>query len=402
MKKEQTMKILHTADWHIGKWVNGFSMLEDQMYILNQMLETISKEKPDVVLISGDLYDRSIPPIGAVKLLNDTLRKIIQDLKTPVIAIAGNHDSNERLQFASDLLKSSGLYLIGISYHPFEKITFNDRYGEVDFYPIAYMDPLMVGQIYNDENIKTHEQAIHKIMGHIEEIRNPSKRNIALAHGYFSKIQNEKEATLEDSGLTISDSEKRLSIGGNDLVSVQYFDVFDYTALGHLHGHQKVGSSKVKYAGSPLKYSFSEVHHKKGVLIIDMDEMGEITEKFILLKPKRDFKIVRGLLHEILQKQNEAGSICEDYIRAEIEDTEALIAPMAKLQAVFPNAMELVRVNEVERDITNHTRVQLQGKTPIELFSAFYHQVMQAKPEEEHIAWIKKAMDTAKREERAE
>lgn len=158
------MKILHTADWHIGKWVNGYSMLEDQRIILQQMLKQIERERPDVILIAGDLYDRSIPPLGAVELLNETLSTIVSDFQIPVIAIAGNHDSNTRLQFGSRLLKASGLHLIGVNQIPFEKIKLQDSFGDVIFYPIAYMDPLAVAQIYKDETIRTHEQAMAKIL----------------------------------------------------------------------------------------------------------------------------------------------------------------------------------------------------------------------------------------------
>ena len=410
------MKILHTADWHIGKWVNGYSMLEDQRIILQQMLKQIERERPDVILIAGDLYDRSIPPLGAVELLNETLSTIVSDFQIPVIAIAGNHDSNTRLQFGSRLLKASGLHLIGMNQIPFEKIKLQDSFGDVIFYPIAYMDPLAVAQMYKDETIRTHEQAMAKIFETLMQDFDPSKRNVAIAHGYFASIDSMFEFESNDNisgetdkksssymtndslrsvGLQICDSEKRLSIGGNDLVSTHYFEPFHYTALGHLHSHQKVGSTRIQYAGSPLKYSFSEMNHRKGMIWIDMDAHGQIQERFIPLTPKRDFKIVRGYLQDIIDAGNQGEEPCKDYIRAEIEDKQILLSPMAKLKAVYPYAMELVRVYQMSNETKKREKnpLKIQENSPLDLFCTFYCQVTEEEANKDEIAWIVKALE---------
>lgn len=394
------MKILHTADWHIGKTVNGFSMLMDQENILKQIIDIIQEEKPDVVIIAGDLYDRSIPSVGAVKLLNETLREIVKQRKTKVIAIAGNHDSNERLQFGSDLLKDSGLFLIGTLQNPCEKIICQDVFGEVHFYPIPYMDPEMVAEIYADETIHTHEEAMQRIILEIEKDLKANTRAVAIAHGYFSMMKTDADKEIEHTELQCSDSEKRLAIGGSDLVHAKCFQSFHYTALGHLHGHQKVGDGRIKYSGSPLKYSFSEVNHKKGVLMIELDEHGNVDERFITLHPVRDFRIVKGYLNEILGNVDKQGA--DDYIRVELLDSGELIGTMAKLQSVYPNAMELVRIEKEQGEAQAAIQIQVEGKTPIELYQGFYQQVTGDKAEERHIQWLESTMNKIQKGERAE
>ena len=249
------MKIFHMGDWHIGKLVNGFYMTEDQEFIIEKIYEAIKKEKPDVVVIAGDLYDRSVPPVHAVELLNKTMKKIVKDLNTKVIALAGNHDSNERVEFASSLLCDSGLYIVGNLKRKIDKIVLEDEYGKVNFYPIPYADVPVVRDLFEDENIKTHDLAMQKIISEILNDFNEDERNIAVAHGYVTQMKEDNFEALEE-----SDSEKPLSIGGTEYINSKHFEKFNYTALGHLHGPQKVGSDKIRYSGSLMKYSFSEVN----------------------------------------------------------------------------------------------------------------------------------------------
>lgn len=202
------MKIFHMGDWHIGKLVNGFYMTEDQEFIIEKIYEAIKKEKPDVVVIAGDLYDRSVPPVHAVELLNKTMKKIVKDLNTKVIALAGNHDSNERVEFASSLLCDSGLYIVGNLKRKIDKIVLEDEYGKVNFYPIPYADVPVVRDLFEDENIKTHDLAMQKIISEILNDFNEDERNIAVAHGYVTQMKEDNFEALEE-----SDSEKPLSIG---------------------------------------------------------------------------------------------------------------------------------------------------------------------------------------------
>lgn len=411
------MKIFHMGDWHIGKLVNGFYMTEDQEFIINQLYEEIENQNPDVIIIAGDLYDRSVPPVQAVELLNRVFKKIVFDLKTPVIAIAGNHDSNERLGFGSDLLKSSGLYIKGTLSKEVEKITLKDEFGEVDFYPIPYLDPPVVRDLFEDDTIKTHDDAMKKIVDNIREHMDKNKRNIAVAHGYithkhsieekpecelnhkdiFKSVSNQEKCeynsynSKKESNKIIveelekSDSEKPISIGGTELIDANYFNDFDYTALGHLHGPQKVGSDKIRYSGSLMKYSFSEVKQKKGITIVNLDKNGNIQVEFHGFKHRRDFRIITGELQDIVSGNMGYTGKEEDYIKVELKDKGELVDPMAKLRSVYPNVMELTRVDRMKNNIQGRTiATNVKERSKISLFESFYEDITGEICEEEY------------------
>jgi exonuclease SbcD len=363
------MKIFHTADWHIGKLISGFYMTDDQAYIMEQLYAAIRAEKPDVLLIAGDLYDRSVPPVQAIELLNRVLGTIVIDLKTPVIALAGNHDSNERIDFASDLLKNSGLYLSGTLRKEIAPVVLNDEYGPVYFYSIPYTDPAVVRELYNDESIRTHDQAMKAVIDSIAGTMDRMSRNVALAHGYVTGIADDGDAVA----LEESESEKPLSIGGTACINASHFDAFHYTALGHLHGPQKAGSEKIRYAGSLLKYSFSETAHRKGITVADLDEKGDLTTGFIGLKPLRDFRILKGELKSLMSNASGANV---DYIRAVLTDKGELLDPMSKLRSVYPNIMELFRDDQLRTGQSAHqSSAAMREKTRISLFESFYEEM---------------------------
>lgn len=389
------MKIFHTADWHIGKLVNGFYMTEDQEFVIDQLFEKIKTEKPDVVLIAGDLYDRSVPPVHAIELLNRIFDKIVRGLKTPIIALAGNHDSNERLNFGSDLLKGSGLYISGNLKRNIEKITLADEYGPVNFYPIPYADPPIVRDLFDDNLIKTHNDAMNKIVNSIKQTINTKERNIVMAHGYvtYSKKDKEELVILEE-----SDSEKPLSIGGTDLINSSCFEGFNYTALGHLHGHQKVGSNKIRYSGSLLKYSFSEIKQKKGITIVNIDSNGEIEIELFEFKPRKDFRIITGELQQLLKENVVALENKEDYIKAILKDTGELLDPMAKLRSVYPNVMELVREDRLKASSNNKVVASnINEKSKFDLFQNFYEDIIGEECSLEEIEVIKKVITKAQK-----
>ncbi len=244
------MKILHTADWHLGKYLNSQSLLEDQKFILRQLLELIRKENPDVVLIAGDLYDRSVPPAEAVTLFDDTIHKIISEYRTPIIAIAGNHDSADRVHCYSNLLEKQGFYIRGKLQFPVKPIILNDEHGPVHFYPVPYTEPERLRYLVNDSKIRTHEDVMKYVTSEIHENLPKNVRTICIAHAFIT-------------GGEPSESERMLTVGGAETVSAQLFDGFSYTALGHLHRPQQFLDGKVSYSGSPLKYSFSEADNSK-------------------------------------------------------------------------------------------------------------------------------------------
>jgi len=365
------MKIFHMGDWHIGKLVNGFYMTEDQEYVLNEVIKVIEAEKPDLLIIAGDLYDRAIPPIQAVELLDRILGKIILDLKIKVIAISGNHDSKERLEFGSSMLKSTGLYISGILKTKVEKVTLKDEFGNVNFYPIPFADVPVVRELYNDENIKTPNDAMKKIIGEINKDINLNERNIAIAHGYVTKMSNGEFDELEE-----SESEKPISIGGSDFIDYSLFKDFHYTALGHLHGPQKVGVEKIRYSGSLMKYSFSEVNQKKGITIFEIDKEGNIEYKIHEIKPKRDFRVIEDYLENILKKYKSEIENREDYIKVVLKDDGEILDPMGKLRGIYPNIMELTRKTKAYENLDKNKVANIKEKSKQKLFNDFYINVM--------------------------
>lgn len=380
------------GDWHIGKLVNGFYMTEDQEYIINQLYSAIEEKKPDVLIIAGDLYDRSIPPVPAVELLNKALIKIVKDLNTKVIAIAGNHDSNERVEFASSLLASSGLYISGSLKKKIEKITLEDEFGKVNFYPIPYADVPYIRDLFQDEEVKNYDIAMERVVSNISKEINKEERNIAIAHGYVTKVSEDSYEELE-----VSDSEKPLSIGGTEYISSKHFEIFNYTALGHLHGPQKVGSDKIRYSGSLMKYSFSEVKQKKGITIVDIDEKGEVNIDFYPLKPRRDFRVIEGELSDIIKAFDKDALDNEDYIKVTLKDKGEVLDPMAKLRALYPNVMELIREEKTLRSNNKNVALNIKEKSKLTLFENFYEDILGDKSSEEELSIMKSIIQAAEK-----
>lgn len=356
------MKIFHTADWHLGKLVQGVSMTEDQRHILQQFIEEIKKEQPDVVIIAGDLYDRSVPPTDAIQLLNQTLKQILIDEKTPIVAIAGNHDSATRVNFGSELMKASGLHMVGHLEKTIEPVVLQDAYGEVHFYLVPFAEPSTVRAIYEDDSITTHEAAMAKVIEQIKINLDPTKRNIIVAHAFITKDGLPEPNT--------SDSERKLTIGGTECINSALFEPFCYTALGHLHQAHFVANQSIQYAGSPLKYSESEVTHKKGFLIVELDAAGKVTIDKRLLSPRHEMRIVTGLLDEVLQHSRN-----EDYVFVKLLDENYVKGAVELVRTVYPNALHIERTavyRQIEQQTTTMSRVQMDDS---ELFELFYTEI---------------------------
>lgn len=390
------MKIFHLSDLHLGKIVNNFSMLEDQAHVLNQLYIHIENEKPDIILLAGDLYDRSIPPVQAISLLNKMFFNIIKKLNTPIIAIAGNHDSSERIDFASTLLQDSSLYIKGVLTKSIDKITLQDDYGPVNFYPLPFAEPAIIRDLFKDDNIKSFDSAMEKLILTLSESIDQNQRNIAIAHGFITYVNKSGHDELK---LETSESEKMLSIGGADHINASKFDIFDYTALGHLHGPQKVGSDKIRYSGSLIKYSFSETHQKKGITVIELFEKGNLQIDFIPFELKRNFRILEDTLENII-KAAEFDTNRDDYIKAIITDKGELLDPMAKLRSVYPNAMELIRK---ERYLNSHNENRsisnIKQKSKLSLFEDFYEEMTGEKCTTNELGIIKSIIDSVERSE---
>ena len=361
------MKIIHTSDWHIGKLVHGVHLTADQQYLLNQLIKLIETEKPQVLIIAGDIYDRSVPPIEAVLLLDEILSQILLQLKTKVIIIAGNHDSPDRLGFANKILKSKGLTIAGKLTYTIEPIIINDQYGEVHFYPIPYTDYPVVRNLYEDKNIKSHDSAMLKILSRINKKLNPQVRNVCITHGYL----------LGGSDLITSDSERPLAIGGSEYIDVEYFKHFNYVALGHLHQAQKVKYNHIRYAGSLMKYSFSEAKQRKSVTIVNLAENGEVKVELKQLKPLRDLRVIKGELKQLIAEESYKNTNINDYIKADLTDKGELIDAMSKLRTVYPNILKLER--KIANDDAGENKTSASSdflkKNSLELFKEFYENI---------------------------
>ena len=354
------MRFLHTADWHIGKIVHEQSMLADQAYILEQLIEQVEEYEVDAVLMAGDLYDRSLPPKEAVSLVNQTLSRLINELEVPVFIIAGNHDSNERIEYLSGVAEAKQLYMEGTLKAHTRKVSLK----EADIYMMPYADHVLIRQALDQPEIRTIEEAV---AAQVEQITSSdefdrSRINMVMFHGY---VISGNRTSLEE-----SDSERPLSIGTAEWIDQSIFDAFDYVALGHLHKGQKVGSNRIRYSGSPLKYSKSEAAHQKKSFIIDIDRDSlEVTP--VPLIPKRDMRIVRGAFDDLIQQD-----WSDDYIFIELTDDMFIQDAMSRLRGQFPQILGLEYVNlRADQSIYQTARSQDLKRQSIEsLFSDFFEQ----------------------------
>lgn len=353
---------MHLADLHLGKRVNGFSMMEDQEYILNRILEIMEEEQPDGLLIAGDVYDKTIPPAEAVRRMDDFLTAVAAK-HVPVFLISGNHDSAERVAFGHQLMQGSGIWISPVYDGTIRHHTLEDRWGEVNIYLIPFLRPSVVRSFFPDVEIEDYTDALRTI---IEDLQvDTSRRNVVLAHQFVTAAGALPETC---------DSEQ-LSVGGLDRVDGSVFSPFDYTALGHLHGPQRVGSETIRYAGSPLKYSFSELHQKKSVTVVELRAKGETEIRQIPLQPRREMTEMRGTFEEILEEARKKGAPQTDYYHMILTDETDVVDALSRLREYYPNIMLLDydnRRTRSQKEVEQLDRVE--ERTPGELFAALYEQ----------------------------
>lgn len=353
---------MHLADLHLGKRVNGFSMMEDQEYILNRILEIMEEEQPDGLLIAGDVYDKTIPPAEAVRRMDDFLTAVAAK-HVPVFLISGNHDSAERVAFGHQLMQGSGIWISPVYDGTIRHHTLEDRWGEVNIYLIPFLRPSVVRSFFPDVEIEDYTDALRTI---IEDLQvDTSRRNVVLAHQFVTAAGALPETC---------DSEQ-LSVGGLDRVDGSVFSSFDYTALGHLHGPQRVGSETIRYAGSPLKYSFSELHQKKSVTVVELRAKGETEIRQIPLQPRREMTELRGTFEEILEEARKKGEPQTDYYHMILTDETDVVDALSRLREYYPNIMLLDydnRRTRSQKEVEQLDRVE--ERTPGELFAALYEQ----------------------------
>lgn len=350
------MRFLHLADLHLGKKVNEFSMIEDQKYILKQILNIIDEKEVEAVLIAGDVYDKSVPSAEAVILLDDFLNNLAKrQLKTFIIS--GNHDSPERVGFGADIMSLAGIYMAKPFSGAPEKVTLSDKSGKINIYMLPFIKPAIVKHFYKDEEVATYEDAMELVMKNTKIDKR--QRNILIAHQYVS-------------GATRCDSEN-MPIGGIDEVSAKNFEGFDYVALGHLHGPQHIEKETIRYAGTPLKYSFSEINHKKSALIVDVKKKGDVEFEKIPLKPLHDMVEIKGLYDELTAKSFYENMDAKSYIHVTLTDEEDKPNAMELLRTIYPNIMKLDYDNKRTREnqVVNGVS-EIENKSKHELFEEFF------------------------------
>lgn len=364
------MKFFHTADWHLGKLVQGVYMTEDQDYVLEQFYAAIEQEQPDAIIIAGDLYDRAVPPTDAVALFDRVLKKIVVELGVPVLAIAGNHDSPGRLQFGSQFMQENGFYIAGQMTKEIAPVILSDEFGEVHFHLVPFADPSIVRNLHGDESIKNHHDAMEKITREIHQHKDEAARHVFVGHAFVTP-QGESEDNT-------SDSERPIAIGGAEYVAAHLFEDFHYTALGHLHRAHYVKDEKIRYAGSPLKYSISEEPHEKGFYVVTLDAEGKVDVEKRRLIPRRDMRTVEATIDEINTHEPN-----EDYVFVKLLDKTPVMHPMEKVRAIYPNAMHVERkiFFSESKTIANHVESKSQ-LTDLELFESFYEEMKGEKADE--------------------
>ena len=362
--RDQTLKILHLSDLHLGKRLNGFSLLEDQEYILQQILCIVREEEPQAVIIAGDVYDRPVPPAEAVRLLDDFLVSL-SETGAAVMMISGNHDSADRLSFGGRLLARSGVYLAGTYSGETQSVTLQDAFGPVNFYLLPFIRPADVRRYYPEAPAGSYTEAVRTA---VEAMGiDSSKRNVLAAHQFVT-------------GAVAGDSEE-ISVGGLDNVDGAVFDCFDYTALGHIHGPQEIGSERLRYCGTPLKYSFSEAYQEKSVTVVELFEKkpGEKCRLSICtrpLKPLRDLVEIRGLYDDLVSKAFYSRLHTDDYYHITLTDEEDILDAMSRMRTIYKNIMLLDYDNTRTRASGELTAAaDMEQKTPAELFAEFYEQV---------------------------
>ena len=351
------MKLIHISDLHLGKRVNGFSMLEDQNYILQQILQIVRQEQPDGVLIAGDVYDKSVPSAEAVALLDDFLVRLTE-CPTRVFLISGNHDSPERLAFGGRLMERSGVYLAPVYDGKVEPVRLTDDYGEARIYLLPFLRPVHVRRFFPEKELDSYTDALRVVVR--EMCVDAGVRNVLVTHQFVT-------------GAARCDSED-ISVGGTDNVDASVFDPFDYVALGHIHSPQTVGRETMRYSGTPLPYSFSEAGQQKSVAVAELAEKGSVAVRTVPLKPLRGMTELRGTYDALTYRGFYDGtSYPTDYVHITLTDEEDVPDAMSRLRTIYQNLMKLDYDNTRTRaGGTVEGAADVERKTPLELLEEFY------------------------------
>ncbi|WP_447529501.1 exonuclease SbcCD subunit D [Vreelandella sp. TE19] len=355
------MRLLHTADWHLGRLFHNVSLLEDQRFVLNQLVEIVDRDAVDAVLVAGDVFDRSVPPAAAVTLLDDILFELCEKRGLPVVMISGNHDSAERLRFGARHLKKAGLHILSDLGECDAPVTLTAGGVEVDVFGIPYADPAHVRSQFKVD-VRDFDGAHRFLLERIEAARRGGTPTFLMSHCFVD-------------GASASDSERPLNLGGAESVAWEPMQGFDYVALGHLHGPQYRGGEHIRYSGSLLKYSFSEARQRKGVTLVDIDEQGQVNFEHRPLTPRREVRVLEGELEALLAAaQAEDAARRADYVLVRLSDRHAILDPMSKLRALYPNVLHLEKPGMLEAHGAQQLDREKLDFSALDMFSDFFEQ----------------------------
>ncbi len=380
------MRFIHTADWHLGRIFFSRHLTSDQEHLLDQLVELVRLEEPDALLIAGDVYDRAVPPIDAVRLLNRILSEIVSPLGVPVFLIAGNHDSPERLEFGSGLLRERNLFIAGSAVPDARPVLLEDAHGPVAVCPVPFYEPSLVREKFGDETVHDHQTALAALLARMRAQIPDGCRSVALAHAFVV-------------GGETSESERPFMVGGSAQVPADLFDGFDYVALGHLHKPQTVRKNRIRYSGSLLKYSFAEASHTKSVDIVEIDAEGIATVDPVSLKPLHDVRQIAGKVDDLARSCPAPGDR-NDYLMVTVEDRGAQLDLMGKLREVFPNVLHIERPHQAaDLEESIHLRDRLD-RTEEEMFASFFKETTGSELTAEEAEEFRSLLDGLRRTER--
>ena len=378
------MKLIHLSDLHLGKRMSEYSLLEDQKDILRSILTIIDEEKPRGVIIAGDVYDKSIPSAEAVELF-DRFLLLLARRGLEVFVISGNHDSPERLAFGGRLMEPSGIHMAPVYNGNVQPIRMEDEHGTVAVWMLPFLKQGTVRGFFPDAQIESCTDALRTAVGAME--LDPAERNVLVAHQFVT-------------GAERSESED-LSVGGTDNVDASVFDDFDYVALGHLHKAQNIGSERIRYCGTPLKYSFSEVKDRKSVTVAELGEKGALTVRTVPLTPKHELRELRGTCEELMRKQfNEDSDYRDDYVRVILTNEEDVPDAFAKLRQIYRNLMNLDYDNSRTRHTASFEEIaDVRRKSPLQLFAEFFAMQNGSELSEEQAGFVEKLIEKIREDE---
>jgi len=378
------MKFLHLSDLHIGKVVNRYPMLAEQRHVFEQVIGYVKTENPDAVIIAGDVYDRAIPGVEAVRLFDDFITELANK-NVAVMVVSGNHDSPERMNYASRLLSDKKLFLCGSFDGKLNKLVLADKHGEVNFWLLPFVKPLSVRGFFGNSDIETYDAALAAVLETADI--DYTARNVLVSHQYYTKAS-----------VTPVRSESELNpVGGLDAIDSGLIERFDYVALGHLHGAQSVGKPHIRYAGSPVKYSFSEWRQEKSASLVTLNEKGSLDITALPLTPIHDMREIKGEIDKLMNSEVSSLADKEDYLRVILTDEEEIIDPMGKLRSVYPNVMSLDFDNSRKRidlDTVAIGAEKVETLSPYDLFSEFFLEAQGSTMNAEQAEIVRELLET--------